>query len=244
MMKLYARIISLCVTIFLSGCNHSIKPLNDSDLERWIHAYENITAVSPTLLQQKRASREGTLLTCSACRSILEAQVVKAGYSNLPEFFVIDMRIRVAQVDFLHRQMTKAVDSLSQGVKAEAKESCVSSGSSDPDQQLVEHGLSLVCWVLVKRVEQMSKTSRMEDAIISKITIESDVVFVGENYATMDRTLSDQRLIEDYRYDLSPEAKRSPDPQRAQACDRLALGLGDAQDRAKCPGIRNAVALN
>ena len=98
--------------------------------------------------------------------------------------------------------------------------------------------MTLICWVLVKKVEQMRKTSEIEDAVISKMTIESDVVFVSENYATLDRTLSDARLIEDYRNDLLPEEKDSLDPQRVRACNRLELGLGDEKDKIKCPDIK------
>ena len=87
----------------------------------------------------------------------------------------------------------------------------------------------------------MRKTSEIENTIISKMTIESDVAFVSENYATLDRTISDQRLIEDYRNDLSPEEENSPDPQRVQACNRLKLGLGDPQDNTKCPDIKTAL---
>ena len=238
MIKSYARVIALCTTMFLSSCDHSVQPLKPSDLERWVRAYENIASVSPNLLDKKRNSRAGTLLACSACRSILEDQVVKAGYPSLQAFLVVDTRIRVAQVDFLHRQMTNALDSVEQGVKADLK-SCTRSDSSDPNQRMVEHSMTLVCWVLVKKVEQMRKTSGIEDAIISKMTIESDVVFVSENYATLDRTLSDTRLIEDYRNDLSPEEKNSPDPQRVQACNRLKLGLGDGYDKTKCPEIKS-----
>lgn len=234
-MKRYARTMSLCFAVVLSSCSQSIEPLKHSDLQRWVRAYENIASASPALLDQKRASRSGSLLACSACRSTLQDQVVKAGYPSLPAFLLIDTRIKAAELDFLHRQMTNALDALDQGVRAEAKKSCVSSDSSVPDQQIVEHGLSLVCWILVKKLEQMKKTSGMEDAIISKITIENDVVFVGENFATLDRTLSDQRLIDEFRNGLLPEEKNSPDPQRVQACKRLKLGLGDAQDRTKCP---------
>lgn len=70
------------------------------------------------------------------------------------------------------------------------------------------------------------------------MTIESDVVFVGENYASLDRVFSNQRLIEDYRSELLPEEKNSPDPQRVRACNRLELGLGDAQDKTRCPEIK------
>ena len=238
MMGRYTRIVALCATVFLSSCSHSIEPLKHSDLERWVRAYENIASVSPKLLDQKRASRAGALLACSACRSTLEEQVVKAGFPDLRAFLVIDTRIRVAQVNFLHRQMTKALVSLDHGVQAGAKESCPPLGSFDTKQQMVENSMTLVCWVLTKKVEQMRKTSEIEDAILRKMTIERDVVFVGENYATLDRAISDQRLIEDYRADLSPEEKNSPDPQRVQACNRLKLGFGDVQDKTKCPEIK------
>jgi hypothetical protein len=238
MMKIYARVIALCVTMFFSSCGHSVEPLKPRDLKRWVRAYKNIASVSPILLDQKRASRAGTLLACSACRSTLEDQVVKAGYPNLQAFFFIDTRIRVAQVDLLHRQMTNALDSLDHEVQADAKESCTRSGSLDPDQRMMERSMTLVCWVLAKKVEQMRKTSGLEDAIISKMTIESDVVFVSENYATLDRTLSDTRLIEDYRNEMLPEEKNSLDPQRVQACNRLKLGLGDEKDKTTCPEIK------
>jgi hypothetical protein len=237
MMKSYTRVIALCAAMFLCSCGHSFEPLKHSDLERWVRAYENIASVSPNLLDQKRVSRAGTLLACPACRSILEDQVIKAGYPNLQAFLVIDTRIRVAEVDFLHRQMTKALDSLDHAVQADAKGSCAPKGSSDPNQRMVEHSITLVCWVLAKKVEQMKKSSEIEDAVISKMTIESDVVFISANYATLDRTLSDTRLIEDYRNDLLPEEKGSLDPQRVRACNRLKLGLGDKQDKSKCPEI-------
>ena len=238
MMKRYARVIALCATMLLSSCGHSVEPLKPQDLELWVRAYENIASVSPDLLDQKRASRAGTLLACSACRSTLGDQVVKAGYPSLQAFLVIDTRIRVAQVDFLHRQMTNALDSLDHGLQADAKESCTRSGSPDPNRRMMERGMTLICWVLAKKVEQMRKTSEIEDAVISKMTIESDVVFVSENYATLDRTLSDTRLIEDYRNDLLPEEKDSLDPQRVRACNRLELGLGDEKDKTKCPEIK------
>lgn len=237
MMKSYTRGITFCAAILLSSCGYSFEPLTHSDLERWVRAYGNITSVSPKLLDQKRASRADTLLACSACRSTLEDQVIKAGYPNLQAFLVIDTRIRLAEVDFLHRQMTKALDSLDHAVQADAKESCAPKGSSDPNQRMVEHSITLVCWALAKKVEQMKKSSEIEDVVISKMTIESDVVFVSANYATLDRTLSDTRLIEDYRNDLLPEEKSSPDPQHVRACDRLKLGLGDEQDKSKCPEI-------
>jgi len=221
----------------LSSCGHSFEPLKHSDLERWVRAYENIASVSSDLLDQKRASRAGTLLACSACRSTLEDQVTKAGYPNLQAFLVIDTRIRAAEVAFLHRQMTNALDSLDHGMQADAKESCAPTGSSDLNQRMVEHGITLVCWVLAKKVEKMRKTSEIEDAVISKMTVESDVVFVSENYATLDRTISDMRLLEDYRNDLLPEEKGSLDLQRVRACNRLKLGLGDEQDKIKCPEI-------
>lgn len=237
--KRYTEIAAaLCFTLILGGCNHAIEPLKRSDLERWVRAYENIAAVSPKLLDQKRASRADTVLTCSACRSTLEDQLVKAGYPNLRTFLVIDTRIRAAQVDFLHRQMTIAFKLVDNGVREQAKEKCVTSGSADANQQIVEHSMALVCWVLTKKIEQMRQTSELEDAIISKMTIESDVVFVGENYATVDRAGSDQRLIEEYRNGQSPEEKHAPNPKRVQACNRLELGLGDAQDKTTCPEIK------
>jgi len=238
MIQRFSQIVALCGTIFLGSCSRPIEPLDHGDLERWVRAYGNIASISPKLLDQKRAVRASTLLTCSACRSTLEEQVVKAGYPNLPAFLVIDTRIKAAQVNVLHRQMTKALDSLDREFQADTKEPCVSSGPRDQNQQMVEHGMTLVCWVLAKKVEQMRKTSEVEDAIISKMTIESDVVFVGKNYATLDRAMSDQRLIEDYRIDLSSEEKNSPDPQRLQACNRLELGLGDDKGKTKCPAIR------
>lgn len=238
MMKRHARLILLCATMFLAGCGESFEPLQRSDLERWVRAYENIAVVSPALLEQKRASGADSVLTCSTCRSTLGDQVVKAGYPNLQSFVITDTRIKVAQIDFLHRKMTSILGSLDDAARAEAKKSCVASDSSDPDKQIVAHGLSLICWMLVRHVEQMKKTSAMEDAIISKISIESDVVFVGENYATMDRTMSDERLIEDYGHSLSPQERNSPDRQRIRACNRLELGFGDAQDKATCPSPR------
>lgn len=160
MMKRYANIIAFCTTIFLGSCSHSIEPLKHSDLERWVRAYGNIASVSPKLLDQKRASRADVLLACSACRSTLEEQVVKAGYPDLGAFLVIDTRIKVAQADFLHRQMTSALNALDHEVQAGAKESCMSSGLSHPTRPMVEHGMMLICWALAKKVEQMKKQAR------------------------------------------------------------------------------------
>ena len=238
MMKRYTGIVALCATVFVGSCSQSIEPLKQSELERWVRAYENIAMASPDLLDKKRASRASTLLACAVCRSTLEELVVDAGYPNLPAFLVIDARIRVAQVYFLHRQMTNALDSLYDGVRGDATQPCIPSGSLGTNQQIVENGITLICWVLTKKIEQIKKTGELEDAIIRKMTIESDVAFVSKNYATLDRTTSDQRLIDDYRNDLSPDEKNSPDPQRAQACNRLKIGLGDAQDKSKCPDIK------
>jgi len=88
--RIYPAILLMALT---AACEKPVEPLTEQDVIRYIHAYNNIRAISPELLSERVKSDAISVLTCARCESLMRKAAQDAGFPELNAFLLLDLRL-------------------------------------------------------------------------------------------------------------------------------------------------------
>ena len=198
-MRKLSVLIILCIT--LTACDYLPRSLTDKDITQYVHAYENLAAISPKLEEARKQSNAISIFTCKTCLDLMTEAVRDAGYESFESFLLMDLRISYTMRYVVYLRISKLIGDTSQDLPVE--EACSKEhidSIQDPEQRNKVEQYCRQAIVLSRHIERIGQLlSNLVEKLISK----GDLSMVEKHFDALSKAITDQRLVSEFNRNSS-----------------------------------------